>query len=397
MSVHRMFKRTAVAIAIASVAATAAACSDTPSSSSSSGGASGSGSSSLPDTVKVLSLRQLTGISSFAGTNAKEGQDLALEQINNQKFLGKTKLQFDTKDAGQDTQTAASLASQGVADRSYSVLFGPEASAQATAVSAITQPAKMPTVYVQAGSDSVMAGDYIYRLTAPVSSYFSIAGKYLQSKKVTTAAVIYSSENPTLTQLGSKTIPDMASKYGFKVISTDTTTNTANDFTAFASKIASSKPGAVFLMLQGGQDPVAITQLKNAGYSGEFVGMSAMGAGNLKPAGDTAKGAVWATDFTATQSDPNSQKFVKAYEAKYGGKAPNQYAAEGYDATWFIARAIKEAGSADREAIHKAMAVVAKKGFDGAMGKLTFEGTDLRVSGTMAQWTGSGEQAIPTS
>ena len=387
----RISSRVALAAAAAAVTLTVAACS------SSGGGSTGHSGGGLPSEVKVLSLRQLTGISSFAGTNAKKGSDLALDEIASQKFLGNTKLTFDTKDATQTTQQAASLASQGVADKSYSVIFGPEASAQATAVSAITQKSKVPTVYIQAGSSAVMAGDYIYRVTAPASSYFDIAGKYVQSKGITTAAVIYSSENPTLTQLGKETIPGMADQYGFKVVSTDTTTNTANDFTSFATKMAQSKPGVVFLMLQGGQDPTAITQLKSAGYEGEFIGMSAMGAGNLKPAGDTAKGAVWATDFTATQPGEGTQKFVDAYKAKYSGELPNNYAAEAYDATWFIARALKEANSADRQAVLKGMQAVASQGFEGAMGELKFDGTDLRVNGTIAEWTGSGEQAVEVS
>ncbi len=384
----RIIRRAAAAAAAVSLALGVAACS------SSGGGSTGNSGSGLPDTVKVLSTRVLTGVASFAGINSKKGSDLALDEIAQQKYLGSTKLEFDTKDAGQTTQLAASYASQAAADKSYSILFGPETSSLATAVSAITQKSKLPTVFVQAGSSSVMAGDYIYRLTAPVSSYFDIAGRYVKGKGYSTAAVIYASDNPTLTELGSTTVPGLASKYGFTVSSTDKTTGTANDFTSFATKVAQAKPDAVFLLLNGGQDPTAITQLKNAGYGGAFVSMSAMGAGNLKPAGDIAKGAAWATDFTPTQSNATSQKFVAAYKAKYSGESPNNYAAEGYDATWFIARALKSGNSADREAVLKGMQTVAAQGFDGAMGKLTFDGTDLRVAGTMAEWTGSDEQAV---
>ena len=73
---------------------------------------------------------------------------------------------------------------------------------------------------------------------------------------------------------------------------------------------------------------------------------------------------------------------------------PNNYAAEGYDAVWFLARGIKQANSADRSAVQQGLASVAKEGFDGAMGKLTFEGNDLRVEGALAMWTGSGETVV---
>ena len=376
------------AAAVAGVAVMALAGCGGDSGSSASGGGDG-----LPGTVKITSIRQLTGISSFAGTNAKKGMDLALAEIAGQKFLGSTTLQVDVKDSANSVQQAASLATQAVADKSVSAVLGPEASAQSTAISAIVQKAKIPTIYIQSGSNAVLTGDYTFRVTAPAASYFEVAGKYLQGKSVTKAAVIYASDNPTLTLLGKTTIPDMSSKYGFSVSSTDTVNATAQDFTSFASKIASDKPGAVFLMLQGTQDPVAITQLKRAGYTGEIVGMSAMGSGNLKAAGTLASGAVWPTDFSADQSAPSSQAFVQAYQAKYGDK-PNNYAAEGYDAMWYLARGIKQANSADRAKIQAGLVAVAKQGFDGAMGKLAFDGNDLRVAGTLATWDGSKEGVV---
>jgi branched-chain amino acid transport system substrate-binding protein len=358
-----------------------------------SGSGGGGGSESLPDSVKIMSIRQLTGVSSFAGTNSQKGIDLALQEIEQQNFLGGPKIELTTKDSVVSTQTAASFATQAVSDRSYSAILGPEASAQSTAISAIVQKAKMPTVYVQSGSSGVLTGDYTFRVTAPAASYFDVAGKYLKSKSIASAAIILASDNPTLTQLGQETIPAMSSKYGFSITGTDSVASTAQDFTSFASKMAAQKPGAIFLMLLGPQDPVVITQLRRAGYDGLVVGMSAMGSGNLKPAGQLAAGAVWPTDFSADQQQPSSQAFVKAYQAKYGDK-PNNYAAEGYDAMWFLARGIKQANSADRVKVQAGLAEIAKQGFDGAMGKLKFEGTDLRVEGTLATWDGAKESVI---
>ena len=380
----------------AMVAAATAACSDQPAPATG-GGAGGTTGSSLPASVKILSIRQLTGPSSFAGTNGKKGMDLALDEIAAQQYLGSTTLQVDVKDSANSVQEAASFATQGVADKSYSAIIGPEASGQATAVSAIVQPAKMPTIYIQAGSTGVVTGDYTFRVTAPAATYFDISGKYLKTKAVANAAVLYATDNPTLTQLGTKTVPEMAPANGFAISSSDGVASNAQDFSAFASKVTSTKPQAVFVMLIGPQTPVVITQLRRAGYTGEVVGMSAMGSGNLKPAGDLAKGAVWPTDFSADQTATSSQKFVAAYKAKYSNEAPNNYAAEGYDAMWFLARGIKAAGSADRTAIQGALAGVAKSGFDGAMGKLTFDGNDLRVTGVLATWNGTGETVVPSA
>jgi len=348
----------------------------------------------LPASVKILSIRELTGPVAFAGINAQKGIDLAVGQIEQQKFLGATKLEIDTKDSSNNTQEAVSAATQAIADKSYAVILGPATSAQSSAISPIVQKSKMPTVYVQSGSDGIVLGDYTFRVTAPADSYYDLAGQYLKDKNITTAAVVYNSGNPTLAQLGQKTVPGFADKYGFKVTSNDGVQTTAQDFTATASQIAKSAPGAVFSLLNGPQNPVLINQLRQDGYQGKILGMTSMGAGNLKTAGQTAAGVVWPTDFTATQPGASTQDFVKAYAAKFNGEVPNNYAAEAYDATWFIARGLKAAGSADRTAVQKGLSTVAKQGFDGAEGTLTFDGTDLRVKGVLAQWNGTGETVV---
>jgi branched-chain amino acid transport system substrate-binding protein len=273
-------------------------------------------------------------------------------------------------------------------------IIGPEASAQATAVSPIVDQQGMPTVYVQAGSEGVVIGDYTFRITPPAESYFDLAGDYAEQQGVTTASVLFNSGNPTLVQLGQEVVPELAAAHGFEVVSTGGVEATQQDFTTPASSIAGENSDAAFLMVQGPQYPVAITQLRQAGYDGELIGMSAAGAGNLTSAGDGATGFVWPTNFTADQDVESTQTFVEAYRAKYDGETPNNYAAEAYDAMWFLARGIAEAGSTDRAAVQEGLAAVAGEGFDGAQGAVSFEGNDARVPGVLVRWDGSAEVPV---
>jgi branched-chain amino acid transport system substrate-binding protein len=374
-----------------------AACSAPGSGGSSSSGGGGGGGGGLPGTVKVMDINGLTGPVAFAGTNARKGTELAIEQIEKDGLLGSTKIQVDFKDAAADPQQAASLASQAIADPSYAAILGPSASAQATAVSPIVQQAGMPTIYVQAGSDGVLVGDATYRLTPPAASYYGIVGDYLSAQGIEDASILYNAGNPTLAQLGTDTVPALLEDKGVATTGTASVDVTAQDFTTSASQIAEEDPDAAFLLLTGPQYPVAINQLKQAGFTGEIIGFSAMGAGNLTSSGQTAAGAVWPTNFTVDQSDEGSKAFVAAYEAKYNGEQPNNYAAEAYDRTWFLARALAEAKSADRAAIVTAMKTVAGQGFDGAQGQVTFDGTDARVPGVLVRWDGAKEVPVENS
>ncbi len=56
---------------------------------------------------------------------------------------------------------------------------------------------------------------------------------------------------------------------------------------------------------------------------------------------------VWPVDFDYLSTDPSSAKFVAAYQAMFN-ENPFNYAAEAYDAVWFLASSIKDADSADR-------------------------------------------------
>ncbi|SEO54295.1 ABC transporter substrate-binding protein [Trujillonella endophytica] len=355
-----------------------------------SGGGGGDGGEGLPDTIKIMNIRALTGPVSFAGLAAQQGIDLALAEIEEDGLLGDSTIELDTRDSAASAQEAASFAGQAAADPSFSAIIGPEASAQATAVSPIADQAGIPVVYVQAGSEGVLTGDFTFRMTPPAESYFDIVGDYLEQQGVTTAAVVINTGNPTLVQLGEDTIPAMGEDHGFEVISSSGVETTAQDFTNQASSIAGDAPDAAFLMVQGPQAPVAITQLRQAGFEGEIIGMSAMGAGNLSSAGQTAEGAVWPANFNAGQPDESSQTFVEAFRAEYD-EDPTNYSAEAYDAMWFLARAIAEADSADRGAVQQAMTDLAGEGFEGAQGSVTFEGNDARVDGVLVRWDGAAE------
>jgi branched-chain amino acid transport system substrate-binding protein len=59
--------------------------------------------------------------------------------------------------------------------------------------------------------------------------------------------------------------------------------------------------------------------------------------------------------YSSGDSDPKVQDFVKAFQGKYDGKSPDAFAALGYDTAYFLADAIKRAGSGDPEKIRKAL------------------------------------------
>ena len=116
------------------------------------------------------SINPETGPAAFAGLSAEKGYELAVKEINEQKFLGEnTTLEVTFKDTKGQIPTAASELSTAIADQGVSAVFGSVSSQEAVAQSPLAQNAGLPIIYTQAGSEGVVIGDYTYRATPLMS------------------------------------------------------------------------------------------------------------------------------------------------------------------------------------------------------------------------------------
>lgn len=362
-------------------------------SSSSGGGASAATEcNGIGDDIKVAVIKDQTGIGAFVGTPSLEGVRLAVKTIEEQKFLGDTTITLDVKDPASDSQTGASQVTASAADRDTKAILGPILSDMATATAPIAERAKIPIIFTQAGSEGVLAGEYTFRASPPIESYYDKTVSYLDEQNVKKISTIYSADNPTLTELATATVPELASQHGIEIGGTGTVQASTQDMSAPVSKLLESNPDAVALLVTGPQFSSAIQQLRQSGFTGKIVSYPA--AGNVLPTiGQDAAGIVWSTNFDHTLDTPEAQEFSDAFMTEYG-KEPTNSAAESYDSTWFLARAIKAADCDTREGIQQGLTTVAAEGFEGVEGPISFEGNDARFPGILVEWTGSEIQII---
>ena len=359
-------------------------------------GASGatSGAGGVASEIKLMGVFDTTGPVAYAGVGASKGMKLAMEDIEEEGFLGEgVKLSLKEVDTANAIERASSEVSRAIADPEVMAIFGPVSSQQAATVAPMVEQAKVPTIFNQAGSDGVVIGDYTFRGTAPMYTYYDNAAKYLADRGLTNVAVLYNGTFPTFAEIGEKEFPRLAKEHGLTISSSYAVQSNTQDFTAQAQEITAKAPDAVVMLLIAPQSVTALTQLGQAGYKGQTVATSVQAAGNVSQAGEHAAGLVYPVDFSAVQDSELAVQFVERFTKKYG-KAPDAYAAEGYDSMWWLARGIKASGDSSREGIQKGLQQVAKEGFEGVMGDLTFEGNDIRVKGVMVEWDGSKEQLV---
>jgi len=114
------------------------------------------------------------------------------------------------------------------------------------------------------------------------------------------------------------------------------------DFQVEISKIASLKPDAVFTFMPGGMGVSLVKQYRQAGLADKIPVLSAftVDESTLPAQQDAAVGMFGGADWAPDLNNPQSKKFVAAYEAAYN-IVPGTYAIQGYDTAMLIDSAVK--------------------------------------------------------
>lgn len=362
--------------------------------------AAASGGGSLPAVVKIAGIVELSGPIAF--TTPVRGEDLAVKQINDTGYLGTTKMELQHLDGAFNRQLASQHATKIVGQSDVSAILGPVYSAESLAVAPIAQQGGIPIIYAQSGVNGLLqVGDFQFRITPPVATIYKSTVDYAVKKGLKTASIIGPSDNPTYVQLYAKTLPGWLSDAGIKLMNTYQVESSVTDYQSIANKVVADNPDVTYVNGTGSQVPTAISQLRQAGYKGLIFGTNGVMPKVLAPAGEAGVGVTYPTTFSNANPAATSQHFVEEFKKQYNNELPNLYEAEGYDRVWWVARAIKESGSAERAKVRDGLLIVGKQGFDGAQGKLTFaDGRDARIpNGFLVEWTNdravnAGEKAV---
>lgn len=352
------------------------------------------GEGEVANEINLTGIFDTTGPIAYAGVGASRGIQLAIDQIEEEGFLGDdVTINYSETDTANEIERATSEVNRAISDESVNAIFGPVASQQAAAVAPMAEEAGAPIIFNQAGSEGVVIGDYTFRGTAPMETYYDIAAEHLADEGLTDVVVLYNATFPTFAELGENAFPELAEEHGLNIVDSYAAQDNTQDFTSQAQSITSTDPDAVVMLLIAPQSVTALQQLGQAGYDGQITATSVQAAGNVTEAGSHAEGLIYPVDFSPAQEGEMATDFVEAYTEEYG-EAPDQYAAEGYDSMWWVARGIEASGDSSREGIQQGMQQLTEEGFEGVMGDLEFEGNDIRVPGVLVEWDGSEEHLV---
>lgn len=350
----------------------------------------------LPSTIKLLGIRDQTGPYAQSGIDASHGTALAIKEINDQHYLGPgVTLTVDEKDAALNPQTAAADLTSGLANGGITAVLGPMVSSEALAVAPIAQSKQVPIVFTQSGVDGLLTGDMEFRASADPKSLWPVAVDHMASTGVKKVAVVNTATDPTYNEIGSKLVPGLLGPKGITITKSVQLEMSVTDFQSTISQVVATDPDALVVTLVGPQVPTFMVELRQAGYNGPVYIPDAVTDAQRKSMGKAGDNLFSVADFSYASTSPTAKKFATAFKAQYSTE-PVAFSAEAYDATWFVARAIKQAGSADPKAVAAALHQIGTQGFVGAQGQLSFEnGDDATVAhGLLVGWDGTQQTIV---
>ena len=330
---------------------------------------------------KIGGTGPLTGDAAIYGVAAKNGAQIAVDEIN---ALGGD-IQFDLRyeDDVNDPEKAVN-AYNTLKDWGMQLSLGSVTSKPGEATTVENNADRIFALTPSASSTDVTAGkDNVFQVCFTDPNQGVGAADYMAENFAgAKVAIIYRNDDAYSQGIRDTFVKEATDKGAFEVVYQGTFTNdTASDFSVQLAGAQNAGADLVFLPIYYQPASIIFSQAKAMGYAPTFFGVDGMDGILTMPGFDAslAEGLMLMTPFSAT--DEANQAFVDAYTAAYGTE-PNQFAADAYDGVYIVKAALEAAGcTADMSNEEICDALVS------AMTSLKFTG----LTGTDMTWNAEGQ------
>ncbi|MPM34348.1 hypothetical protein SDC9_80930 [bioreactor metagenome] len=167
--------------------------------------------------------------------------------------------------------------------------------------------------------------------------------------KAKTAAVIFETGNDYAVGLKDAFIAK-ATALGLQVVAEEGYATGDKDFKSQLTNIASKSPDVVFCPNYYQDDGLIITQAREVGVTGTFLGGDGWAGVSKYASAADLEGAVYCSAYAPGSTDA-IKDFEAKYTAKYGADTLNMFAALGYDAAMVMVNAITVVEKANTAAV----------------------------------------------
>ena len=365
-----MKKLIASLTAIVLAAACLTGCGGDAGSAAGSGSGTGGSTASGDQVFKIGGIGPLTGDASSYGNSVKNGAQVAVDEINEAGGVAGYQFELFFEDDELDEEKSVNAYNK-LMDSKVNAILGSVTSGCSIAVSEVSKDDGILQITPSGSAQACTQYDNAFRICFTDPMQGELMAKYIADKGITKTAIIYNVSDEY-----SKGIADAftaAYTAAGGTVSKSESYNTGDiDFKTQLTNIKNSDAEALFLPIYYSDVASISEQAAGVGLALPYFGCDGWDGVIKQLNGDTSKinGAVFLTPFVATSEDEKVKSFVEKYTEKFG-VAPDQFAADGYDGVYAMAKALEQTnGDTSNEALVGAMTAIT---VDGVTGSMTFD------------------------
>jgi branched-chain amino acid transport system substrate-binding protein len=292
---------------------------------------------------KIGGTGPLTGGAAIYGNAAKNGAQIAVDEIN---AMGDIQFELSYEDDEHDAEKAVN-AYNTLKDWGMQISLGSVTSTPCVATGAETFADRIFALTPSASATAVIEGkDNMYQMCFTDPNQGSASAQYIFDKELgSKLAVIYKNDDVYSKGIYS-TFAGRAQELGLEIVSTTTfTEDSQTDFSVQLTDAKNNGADLIFLPIYYTPASLIFQQAKAMDYLPKYFGVDGMDGILTLDSFDVslAEGVMLLTPFNADSSDERTVSFVKKYKDTYG-ETPNQFAADGYDCVYAYKMALEAAG-----------------------------------------------------
>ena len=319
----------------------------------------GCGSKESGNTIKVGANFELTGNVANYGNATIEGLQLAIDEANEAGGINGKKLELVSVDDKSEAAESINAATKLISDDDVRVIVGPATTGLVLAETQTATDAKVPIIAPCATSPEATVENgkvkpYVFRSCFIDPQQGEVMATFAAKDLKAKTAVIYVDNSSDYSKNLAKVFKEKFEAAGGKVVMEEAFLQKDQDFKATLTKLKTANADVMFVPAYYEEVGKIVKQAREMGINSAILGTD--GWDDTKVVDIAGADALNNTFFSThySEKDTEVQGFIEAYKKKYN-RAPNVFAALGYDAGKMLVDALKRAGSGDTEKIREAL------------------------------------------
>src|ERR1700681_3084429 len=321
-------------------------------------------------TIKLGAILYITGAGGVYGTQSRDGENLAVKQINNSGGVNGAQIALTINDDASLQPQSAQVAQKLIQEEQDLALLGPTLSNSAVAVHPLAESLKTPILAVSTtginivpncNAPSTVPCKYVFRDSLGEETAIPDNIKSYAADSHPATGVLLVAQDDKFSSDGGTIVQNTVGQYNVQLLKTIKFNKAEADLSRYVTQAVQLKPDVIFITSLGNIPSKIMTEARKQGWNGQFLGGNGFNTATVsKAAGAAGKGARSASAWYLGNNFASNSDFVTAYRVEYN-KDPDQFAAQGYAAIKILADAAKRANltfsdlPGDRDKLRSAM------------------------------------------